>query len=180
MAEPVELTKKVKAYLKANWPELDYVEYVGTFNGKPAYAVSDIPFEQHAYTVQGGYPFFVAEEHDLTKSLFYHYLDEEFRAGFKGDPDYVPKPDPLAEPLEVTEKVQALLKDRYPDIRYLGRIDGLPVYVLSKKEFDPNDHCEISNMFENTYYLANPDDLSKSKFFDFEDELHRKIEYSFS
>ena len=179
MAEPVELTKKVKAYLKANWPELDYVEYVGTFNGKPAYAVSDIPFEQHAYTVQGGYPFFVAEEHDLTKSLFYHYLDEEFRAGFKGDPDYVPKPDPLAEPLEVTEKVQALLKDRYPGIRYLGRIDGLPVYELSKKEFIPENYMFG---FEdcNDYYLANPDDLSKSKFFKFMDELYRKIEFSFS
>lgn len=156
MAEPVELTKKVKLYFKKKYPEIEYIEYSGTFNGKPTYAVSEIPFEQHEYVVQSGWDYFVVDENDITKSTIYAMFSPGFYAGFKRDPDIKPKPNPMAEPIEVTKKVKDFFRDSYSRVKYIGRYRGLPTYEITNTTFD---------FMESKFCVVNPSNIAQSKFY---------------
>ncbi len=163
MAEPTELTKKVKEFLKENYP---YIAYVGTFKDLPTYQISDIPFKDYKFCIQGGPFYFVANPDDLSKSLIFAWNNFNFDY-FKSDPDLKPYIDPMAEPVELTKKLEEYFKDSYPYINYVGRYKGQPAYEMSHKPLPPDDPFPP---FDIEYCVPNPDDISKSKFFNWLDE----------
>ena len=161
MAEPIELTKKVKEFLKDDYP---FVEYIGTYKGQPAYEVSAIPPEEFEYCL--GAPFyFVANPDDLTKSSLFTWYNHDFRQGLQGDPDIVrvPKPDPLANPVELSKQLKAYLKDSYRYIRYVGRYKGHPTYAVFKQKFG------LSNYNNKRFCVVFNNDIAQLKYFDWTD-----------
>ena len=170
MAEPVELTKKLKEFLKDDMP---YVRYRGIYHGQPVYEVSSIPFEEYEYSIQGSSDYCVPNPKDLSQSRFVSWADFAFEREIEGDPDYVPEPDPLATPVELSKQLKAYLKDSYRYIRYLGRYEGHPAYEISNKDlslldFTASKYCVVFN-----------NDIAQLKYFDWCDvEFLDNIQYA--
>lgn len=161
MAEPIELTKKLKEFLKDDMP---YVRYRGTYHGQPVYHVSSIPFEEYEYSVQGGPDYCVVNPDDISKLQFFSWANFAFRKEIKGDPDIVPEPDPLANPVELSEQLKAYLKGSYRYIRYIGRYKSHPTYVISNQSFTSFD-------FSNSRFcVVFNNDIAQLKYFDLGDE----------
>lgn len=74
MPENLEITKKLKERLK----DYDLVEYVGEFEGRPVYRVSDIPLIDYFTSYQGGPDFVWVDLDDFSKSLMIQWNDPEF------------------------------------------------------------------------------------------------------
>ena len=74
MPENLEITKKLKERLK----DYDLVEYVGEFEGRPVYRVSDIPLIEYFTSSQGGPDFVWVDPENIGKSLLIPWNDPDF------------------------------------------------------------------------------------------------------
>ena len=85
----------------------------------------------------------------------------------------VPKPDPLANPVELSKQLKAYLKDSYRYVRYVGRYEGHPAYKISNKDlslldFTASKYCVVFN-----------NDIAQLKYFDWCDvEFLDNIQYA--
>ena len=92
MAEPVEITQKLKDFFRSRNQEVAYLQYVGTGpKGEPAYLVSDIPIEVLRDCHMGGPMFVFVDKDNIRNSELMHYLT--------GLEHYEPDPDLPYDPV---------------------------------------------------------------------------------
>lgn len=97
MAEPVELTKKIKELYNN---ELDVVTYVGTGReGEPVYMLSDVPLEAMKSSFMGSPWFLFVNVEDITHSKLLQWPDRNFF--------YIPDPDLEIDPITGKKPVSA-------------------------------------------------------------------------
>ena len=81
MAEPIEVTKKVKKRF-SNW---QYIKYVGTHNGRPVYEISPLSKYDLMHSFNGGPGLLEVNLENFGQSIVHAWDDWSFK--FTPDPD---------------------------------------------------------------------------------------------
>lgn len=81
MAEPVEITKKVREW----FGDLPILKYVGTCDGKPVYKLSKLSQYDLEHSFSGGPSHLIVDVDDFEKSTLHPWTDWSFR--ITPDPD---------------------------------------------------------------------------------------------
>lgn len=98
--EPLALTPKVKQYFE----DFEYLAYVGTYKGLPAYKYSEFSLYDLEHAVLGPPNYLViVDPDDLSETEFYAWYDANFHKELVLDPPYA---------LAIKEAKEAIRKEK--------------------------------------------------------------------